>query len=104
MAYFLYKLIPPRPAFPDGMSDAESAIMQRHFAYWAAHVESGTAVVFGPVVDPSGNYAIAVLELEDGADPSALGVEDPAITANAGFRFEVHPMPQITKAGAPSRR
>lgn len=36
MNHFLYKLLPPRPAFPMDMTDAEGAIMQEHFAYWSA--------------------------------------------------------------------
>jgi hypothetical protein len=35
MNHFLYKLIPPRPSFPADMFEAEGAIMQAHFGYWA---------------------------------------------------------------------
>jgi hypothetical protein len=30
--------------------------------------------------------------LPDDLDPAALGNDDPAITANAGFRYEIAPM------------
>ncbi len=37
---------------------------------------------------------MAVVETKDEAEANALGVNDPAIKADAGFRFEVYPMPQ----------
>ncbi len=40
-----------------------------------------------------GSYGIAVLKLEDEAAARAVTVNDPAIKAQAGFSFEVHPMP-----------
>jgi len=36
-----------------------------------------------------------VLELEDGADAQAPADNNPVIKANAGFSFEIHPMPQL---------
>lgn len=93
MAHFLYKLIPPRPTFPADMTEDEGAIMQAHFGYWAGIIEERRAVAYGPVMDPNGTYGIAVLEVDDEDAARNLAESDPAITANAGFGLEVHPMP-----------
>jgi uncharacterized protein len=93
MIHFLYTLIPPRPTFPADMSEAEGAIMQAHFGYWAGVIADGKAVVYGPVVDPDGTYGIAVVEVSDEATARGIAADDPAIRSTAGFGFELHPMP-----------
>ncbi len=93
MSYFLYKLVPPRPTFgPGDMTEAEAAIMGDHAAYWTEQLDNGVAVVFGPVVDPAGNWGLAVVETETEADARALGDADPAITTGLAT-LEVHPIP-----------
>lgn len=52
MAYFLYKLIPPRATFPQDMTEAEGKLMQEHVAYWKDFADRRIAVIFGLVVDP----------------------------------------------------
>jgi uncharacterized protein YciI len=98
MQYFLYRLNCPRPTFPADMTAAEADLMDQHGAYWGDLLAEGRVVAFGPVADARGAYGIAILRLEDGADPEALALADPAIKANAGFTFEVHPMPQVVHA------
>jgi uncharacterized protein len=93
MPYFLYKLIPPRPTFPGDMTEQEGAVMQEHFGYWSRVIGERQAVAYGPVMDPIGSYGIAVLEVDDDAAAVRIAERDPAITSNAGFRFELHPMP-----------
>lgn len=95
MNYFLYRLNPPRPTFPADMTPAERALMQEHAAYWRGLMKEGLVVAFGPVADPKGPYGIAIIRLHDGADADALGADDPVIKAEAGFGFEVHPMPSV---------
>ena len=73
--------------------------MQHHITYWRDLLQRGTAVLFGPVADPSGSYGIAVIRLAPGADPGELGKSDPAVKAGLGFGFEIHPMPQAVVAG-----
>jgi uncharacterized protein YciI len=90
--YFLCKLIPPRPTFAQGMTDAEATLMQQHVAYWKGLMDRGLVIVFGPVADPKGTYGVAILELEEQDDANALGMNDPTIKANGGFHFEVYPM------------
>src|SRR5262245_10426418 len=93
MQYFLSKLIPPRPTFPTDMTPAEAKLMQEYVAYWTDLMNQGLVIVFGPVADPKGAYGIGIIQLEDGADPHAPGANDPIIKADAGFTFEVYPMP-----------
>ena len=93
MAHFLYKLIPPRPTFPAEMTEKEGAVMQKHFGYWAGLIVDRRAVAYGPVMDPMGTYGVAVVEVDDEVAATSIARGDPAITANAGFGFEVHPMP-----------
>jgi hypothetical protein len=54
-------------------------------------MDRGLVIVFGPVADPRGTYGVAILELEK-ADANALGMNDPTIKANVGFRYEVYRM------------
>ena len=93
MNHFLFKLIPPRPSFPADMSEAEGAIMEAHFGYWAEVIADGKAVAYGPVMDPQGTYGIAVVEVSDEATAQSIADDDPAIRSTAGFGFELHPMP-----------
>ncbi len=95
MKYFLFKLIPPRPTFAQDLTEAEAKLMQKHAAYWQILMDRGLVVAFGPVLDPKGGYGVGIVELEDTADPNDLGVNDPTIKANVGFRFEVYSMPRL---------
>ena len=95
MKYFFYKLIPPRPTFAQDLTEAEAKLMQEHAAYWKGLTDSSLAVAFGLILDPNGGYGVAIVELEDTADGNDLGINDPAIKANVGFRFEIYSMPQL---------
>jgi uncharacterized protein len=92
VSHFLYKLIPPRPTFDRDMSEAEAAIMGQHVSFWQEQIERGTAIVFGPVADPAGAWGLAVVDADSEQDVRALGLADPAITAQLA-RFDVHAMP-----------
>ena len=62
MKYFLYKLLPPRPTFPQDMTEAEGELMQEHVNYWKILVDKRLAVIFGPVADLRGIYGLAIIE------------------------------------------
>jgi hypothetical protein len=62
MKYFLYKLLPPRPTFPQDMTEAEGELIQEHINYWKTLVDKRIAVIFGPVADPRGIYGLAIIE------------------------------------------
>ena len=95
MRYFFLKLIPPRPDFMVTMTEQERAIMGAHQVYWRGFAEKGWAVAYGPVADPKGGYGAGFWALPDGEDPAALAAGDPAIKVEAGFRYEILPMPAL---------
>ncbi|MCG7633862.1 YciI family protein [Gordonia McavH-238-E] len=93
MSHFVYKLVPPRPTFgPGDMSDDEAAIMGRHSAYWSGLLADGTAVIFGPVVDPAGNWGLGVVRADSEDAVRAISAADPAVTSGLA-RVEILPMP-----------
>jgi uncharacterized protein YciI len=65
MATFVLRLQAPRPTFALDMSDDERRIMGEHAAHWQPYVESGQMVVFGPVLDSTGSWGLAVVEADD---------------------------------------
>jgi uncharacterized protein YndB with AHSA1/START domain len=90
--YFLCRLLPPRPSFPLDMSDTERAAMGRHVAYWAGLLAEGRAIVFGPVGDPKGPWGVGVVRANSEAEVREIEKNDPAISSDAGLRYEVLPM------------
>jgi len=95
MKHYFYKLISPRPTFPADMTPEEGRLMQSHVAYWAGHMAIGRVIALGPVADPKGTFGVGIIRLDDDTDPASLGAGDPVIQANAGFAFEMHPMPRV---------
>ena len=89
--HFLYKLIPPRPTFAGDMSDSEKAVMGEHFAYWAALVEGQRVVVYGPVLEPTGVWGLAVVEAESVDEVGAIAEHDPAVKTGT-CTFEIATM------------
>ena len=81
----------PRPTFHLDMTDNERVVMQEHVAYWSTHAETGTAIVFGPVMDPAGVYGIGVYSVRDEAEMQRLLAADPA---SGLLEYEVFPMPR----------
>ena len=63
------------------MSDDERAIMGRHAAHWTPYLDAGQMVVFGPVLDDTGSWGLAVVEAEDEDELRAFAAEDPAVTS-----------------------
>lgn len=105
MPVHLCKLLPPRATFPGDMTPEEAALMREHGAYWQGLAERGTAIVVGPVLDPAGVWGMAVVEVADAAAASGLADADPIVRAAAGFRYEIHPVPQAilrSNPGIPS--
>lgn len=100
MPIYLYRITPPRPTFPADITAAEGAAMERHFGYWHEQLGSGRALVFGPVADPAGAYGIAILTCASEAEAGKICANDPAVTAELGFTFEVFEMPDAVAAGA----
>jgi len=80
---FVLRLKGPRPTFALDMTDAEREVMGRHAAYWQSFIDSGQMVVFGPVLDSTGSWGLAVVEAEDGPVERA-GTEAPADDRDPG--------------------
>ncbi len=96
MAFFFCRLVAPRPSFPGDMTPAEAAAMQAHVAHWTRFADIGKALAFGPVLDPAGPWGLGLLSVADAAEARAFTEGDPVVTAGLGFRYEIHPMPQLS--------
>jgi len=99
MNYFYYRLNAPRKTFALDMTPEEAQLMQVHTAYWKKLVDAGKVIVVGPVLDPREAFGVGIVQLPEGEDPQQIGINDPAITANQGFSFEVHAMPRVMAPG-----
>ena len=95
MAFYLMKLIPPRPAFPADATTAEMEAMGRHADYIRHHIDAGTIYAAGPVMDPAGTWGVAIVEVPDDEALASLCGGDPVIRAGLGFRWEVLPMASL---------
>ncbi len=87
--YFFVKTQNPRPTFHLDMTPEERSVMQRHVAYWTEKAAQGTAIAFGPVMDPKGVYGIGVYQVRDEAEMRRLLDQDPA---KGLLQYEVLPM------------
>jgi uncharacterized protein YciI len=97
MPHFFLKLIAPRPTFALDMTEQEKAMMQEHFHYWKGRQDAGEVLVFGPVLDPKAPYGMGIVSAPDEAGARAFAAGDPAMKANCGFTFEIHPMRAVVR-------
>lgn len=88
MSQFLLELGLNRPAMTDDPTDAELALIIKHFAYWQDLVQQGKALVVGRTQDDCPNgYAIFIADNEEHAE---LIVErDPAV--GRVFNYVIRP-------------
>jgi uncharacterized protein YndB with AHSA1/START domain len=91
-AFYMIRLVPPRPSFAGDMTPEEAGIMRQHVAYWTEHLNRGKAIIFGPVADPKGSWGLGVLRVAGEDQVRAVEAGDPAIRSGKGFRYEVLPM------------
>jgi uncharacterized protein YciI len=89
--YFYVRLIPPRPTFASDLSADERALMQQHGGYFRSLFDQGKVLIFGPVLDPTDNFGMAVLEVEDLAEAERCLAKDPSVLAGLN-RFRISPM------------
>ena len=89
--YFYVRLIPPRPTFASDMNADERAMMQQHVVYFRGLFDQGKVLIFGPVLDPSDNFGMGVLEVDDLAEAERLLAQDPTVLAGMN-RFRISPM------------
>jgi uncharacterized protein YciI len=89
--HYYFKLIQPRPTFPQDMTDEESALMDEYGAYFQQQFEAGKVLLYGPVMAPNGAFGVGILEVADEAEVRHFGENDPSVRAGMN-RFEFHPM------------
>jgi uncharacterized protein len=87
---FVCRLI-TRPDFSTTMTDTERAVMSEHFVYWRGQLERGTILLFGPVLDPTGVWGLAIARADDADEVASMTAADPVVVAGLG-RYETHPM------------
>lgn len=95
MKYFFLKLLPPRVDFMQTMTDEERATMHEHSIYWQGFADKGWAVAYGPVAAAGGGFGAGFWALPDDVDPKPITDDDPVMKANAGFRYEISPIPAL---------
>src|SRR5262249_43584409 len=88
--YYLCRLIPPRPDFPQTLSEHERTVMLQHVGYWTTYAQRGIAIVFGPVADPKGGWGVAIVRTSGDAELAEIQREDPALAL--GCHYETLPM------------
>jgi len=89
--HYFFKLIPPRPTFPQDITDEERRLMDEHSRYYQEHFAAGRLLLYGPVLAPGGAFGLAVLEVDSEAEARQFGDGDPSVRAGLN-RFEFYPM------------
>jgi hypothetical protein len=74
------------------MTESERKVMQEHAVYWKGLVDDGIAVVFGLVLDPTGPWGVAIIDVADESYARVIGTNDPAVKTGV-LTFDVFPMP-----------
>lgn len=88
MQEFVYFCVPSRPTFPDDATEAELAVVDRHFEYPKDLLSGGGLILAGRCRD--GPPGIVIFEAEDADAARELMENDPAVQAGI-FSAEVHP-------------
>jgi uncharacterized protein YciI len=89
--HYFFKLIPPRPTFPQDISDSEMRQMEEHSRYFDQQFAAGKLLLYGPVMATGGAFGLAVLEVESEAEAQEFGEGDPSVKAGLN-KFEICPM------------
>lgn len=69
---------------------AEKELHQRHFAYFSSLIETGKAVIGGPLIGDGEIRGIYVLRAKNAAEALTWTEADPAVKAGH-FLVEMHP-------------
>lgn len=87
MATFLYRILPPRADFVATITEAEMAVMGRHFGYLQTLHAAGRLRFVGRA--ENGDFGLVVFEAADEAEARAVAEADPAVVEGL-MRVEVH--------------
>ena len=89
--HYFFKLIPPRPTFPQDMTDEEKVLMDEHSDYFQQQFDAGKLLLYGPVMAPDGAFGLGILEVAGEAEARQFSENDPSIRAGLN-RWEFYPM------------
>jgi uncharacterized protein YciI len=89
--HYLFKLIPPRPTFPQDMTDEEKILMNEHGVYFQRQFDAGKLLLYGPVMAPEGAFGLGILEVADEVEARQFGENDPSVRAGLN-RWELYHM------------
>jgi uncharacterized protein len=89
--HFYVRLIPPRPTFAVDMTDAERSHMGEHVGYFAELFKQGRVLIYGPVLDQTSGFGMAVLEADSESDARAWLESDPTVKSGLNT-FTLSPM------------
>ena len=89
--HYYFKLIPPRPTFPQDMSAEERVLMEEHAAYFRQQFEAGKLLLYGPVMAPNGAFGLGILEVANEGEVREFGENDPSVRAGLNH-FEFYPL------------
>ena len=92
MKPYLYRLLPPRPTFPQDMMREEVEVMQAHSAYLRGLAAKGEAIAFGPVLDPKGAWASGFSRSQAPSAWRRSRGATPGVASGRGFAYEIRPM------------
>ena len=65
--------------------------MGRHSAHWRELLDRGTAVAYGPVLDPAGSWGLGLLDVAVQDEASEIANGDPAVQSGM-CTYELLPM------------
>lgn len=102
MAFFYVKLVPPTSTFAIDMSEEERVIMVEHRTHMDRWFAEGKVLLFGPVLDPTAIYGVAVMECDTIEEVESIFHEDPSVKSGLN-RVEIYPM-RIGAAQAPRKQ
>jgi uncharacterized protein len=92
--HFMIKFLPRKPNFVQTMTDEDRKIVVQHHEYWKKYVDSGIALLFGPVFDPKGTFGICIVAVNSATEISTLTENDPASKIH---NYEYYPMNAVTQ-------
>jgi uncharacterized protein YciI len=68
--------------------------MKTHAAYWKDKADQGIALIYGPVLDPKGEYGLGIIEVDNEDQARTYAANDPTVKSGLN-RIEIHPMRAI---------
>jgi uncharacterized protein YciI len=89
--HFYFKLISPRPTFPQDITPEERALMAAHAVYFQHQFSAGKVLLYGPVSAPQAAFGMGVLEVADEAEARHIAENDPSVLGGLN-RIEIYPM------------